>query len=147
MKKFALFAILATALALIVAACGIRRLPPHHRRPPHQPRHPPPQQLRHPPPQQLRHPLPQRLRHPLPQRLRHPPPQRLRHPPPQRPVPKSCALVTKLYPDIIDPQKSSFAVEINVMQMAYEGLTRQDDKGNIVPAQQIRGNRQPMVRK
>jgi oligopeptide transport system substrate-binding protein len=32
------------------------------------------------------------------------------------------------YPDIIDPQKSSFVNEIGHLQMIYEGLTRLDDK-------------------
>ncbi len=38
------------------------------------------------------------------------------------------------YPDIIDPQKSSVVGEVNVLQLAYEGLVRLDEKGNIQPA-------------
>jgi oligopeptide transport system substrate-binding protein len=37
-------------------------------------------------------------------------------------------------PDIFDPQKSSFANEISVLSLNYEGLTRQDDDLNTVPA-------------
>ncbi|MBI3913463.1 MAG: peptide ABC transporter substrate-binding protein [Chloroflexi bacterium] len=36
-------------------------------------------------------------------------------------------------PDVVDPQKSSFVGEIGLMQMMYEGLTRIDAKGNVVP--------------
>jgi len=41
---------------------------------------------------------------------------------------------TGTYPDIIDPQKSSFAVEIAHLLMFYEGLTRLDEELNTVPA-------------
>ncbi len=37
------------------------------------------------------------------------------------------------YPDIIDPQKSSYGIEIEVMKLCYEGLTALDNKGNIGP--------------
>lgn len=37
-------------------------------------------------------------------------------------------------PDIFDPQKSSFANEISVLALNYEGLTRQDDNLDTVPA-------------
>jgi oligopeptide transport system substrate-binding protein len=37
------------------------------------------------------------------------------------------------YPDIVDPQKSSFVNEIAHLEMMYEGLTRLDDKLNTVP--------------
>jgi oligopeptide transport system substrate-binding protein len=37
-------------------------------------------------------------------------------------------------PDIFDPQKSSFANEISILALNYEGLTRQDDDLNTVPA-------------
>src|ERR1043166_4029816 len=38
------------------------------------------------------------------------------------------------FPDIIDPQKSSFVNEIAVLKMVYEGLTRLDSNLNTVPA-------------
>lgn len=38
------------------------------------------------------------------------------------------------FPDMLDPQKSSFVNEIAVLKMAYEGLTRLDGDLNTVPA-------------
>lgn len=38
------------------------------------------------------------------------------------------------YPDIIDPQKSSFVNEISHLKLIYEGLTRLNDKLETVPA-------------
>jgi oligopeptide transport system substrate-binding protein len=38
------------------------------------------------------------------------------------------------YPDVFDPQKSSFSNEIAVLHMNYEGLTRLDKDLNTVPA-------------
>ena len=37
------------------------------------------------------------------------------------------------YPDIIDPQKSSFVVEITTLDMIYLGLTTQNEKLETVP--------------
>ena len=37
-------------------------------------------------------------------------------------------------PDMVDPQKSSFTSEIELLSMNYEGLTRQDENLNTVPA-------------
>lgn len=37
------------------------------------------------------------------------------------------------YPDVLDPQKSSFVYEINILQLAYEGLLSIDSKGNVGP--------------
>jgi oligopeptide transport system substrate-binding protein len=39
-----------------------------------------------------------------------------------------------IFPDIVDPQKSSFVNEIAVLKMVYEGLTRLDSDLNTVPA-------------
>lgn len=39
-----------------------------------------------------------------------------------------------VYPDIIDPQKSSYTMEIDIIAMAYEGLTRLDENLATVPA-------------
>jgi oligopeptide transport system substrate-binding protein len=54
------------------------------------------------------------------------------------PVPSEEAKVLRInlgtYPDIIDPQKSSFVNEIAHLQMIYEGLTRLDPDLNTVPA-------------
>ena len=38
------------------------------------------------------------------------------------------------YPDVVDPQKSSFTSEIAILALVYEGLTRLDDKQATVPA-------------
>ena len=38
------------------------------------------------------------------------------------------------YPDVVDPQKSSFTAEIDILQLAYEGLTRLDTNQETVPA-------------
>ena len=37
------------------------------------------------------------------------------------------------YPDVVDPQKSSTTPEIDILQLAYEGLTRLDTNQNTVP--------------
>ncbi|MDQ2683148.1 MAG: peptide ABC transporter substrate-binding protein [Chloroflexota bacterium] len=37
-------------------------------------------------------------------------------------------------PDVVDPQKSSFSNEIDILSLNYEGLTRLDNEGNTVPA-------------
>jgi oligopeptide transport system substrate-binding protein len=38
------------------------------------------------------------------------------------------------YPDVVDPQKSSFTSEIAILALAYEGLTRLDNQQATVPA-------------
>jgi oligopeptide transport system substrate-binding protein len=47
--------------------------------------------------------------------------------------PKVLRMDFNTYPDVADPQKSSYAVEISLLQLAYEGLTRLDAKGNVGP--------------
>src|SRR5512143_3862208 len=37
------------------------------------------------------------------------------------------------FPDIVDPQKSSYAGEIGILRMVYEGLTRLNEKAETVP--------------
>ena len=39
-----------------------------------------------------------------------------------------------VYPDVVDPQKSSFTNEIDILALAYEGLTRLDTNQETVPA-------------
>jgi oligopeptide transport system substrate-binding protein len=39
-----------------------------------------------------------------------------------------------VYPDVVDPQKSSFTNELAIITLAYEGLTRLDTEQNTVPA-------------
>ena len=39
-----------------------------------------------------------------------------------------------VYPDVVDPQKSSFVNEIDILALAYEGLTRFDTELQTVPA-------------
>lgn len=46
---------------------------------------------------------------------------------------KVLRLARATYPDVIDPQKSSFGIEIEVLKLCYEGLTAIDAKGNIGP--------------
>jgi oligopeptide transport system substrate-binding protein len=38
------------------------------------------------------------------------------------------------YPDVVDPQKSSFTNELDILALVYEGLTRLDTKQQTVPA-------------
>jgi oligopeptide transport system substrate-binding protein len=40
----------------------------------------------------------------------------------------------EVYPDVVDPQKSSFSNEIDILVLAYEGLTRIDTNQETVPA-------------
>ena len=40
----------------------------------------------------------------------------------------------QVYPDVVDPQKSSFTNEISILALAYEGLTRLDTELATVPA-------------
>ncbi len=56
-------------------------------------------------------------------------------PQPQVPVekPKVLRVNVGTYPDIIDPQKSSFAVEISHLLLMYEGLTRLNSKLETIP--------------
>lgn len=51
--------------------------------------------------------------------------------PQQAPTKKILRIGRGTYPDVIDPQKSSFGVEIEVLKLAYEGLLAIDNKGNI----------------
>ena len=39
-----------------------------------------------------------------------------------------------VYPDVVDPQKSSYANELAILALVYEGLTRLNDKQETVPA-------------
>lgn len=57
-------------------------------------------------------------------------------PEPVAPVAKEALLRVNLgtYPDIIDPQKSSFVNEIGHLKLMYEGLTRLNDKLESIPA-------------
>src|SRR5262245_35564278 len=38
------------------------------------------------------------------------------------------------YPDVVDPQKSSFTNELDILALTYEGLTRLDSTQQTVPA-------------
>src|SRR5829696_7528370 len=38
------------------------------------------------------------------------------------------------YPDVVDPQKSSYTNEIDILALVYEGLTRLDTNQETVPA-------------
>ncbi len=58
-------------------------------------------------------------------------------PPPPTTAPRPGVKILRLgratYPDVLDPQKSSFGIEIEVLKLCYEGLTAIDAKGNIGP--------------
>lgn len=41
---------------------------------------------------------------------------------------------SETWPDVFDPQKSSYTNEISILTLAYEGLTKLDAEGNTVPA-------------
>jgi oligopeptide transport system substrate-binding protein len=47
---------------------------------------------------------------------------------------KVLRIMQDTYPDVVDPQKSSYAVEITILALAYEGLTRLDTIQETVPA-------------
>ena len=53
--------------------------------------------------------------------------------PPAPAGPKVLRIARSTYPDVIDPQKSSFGIEIEVMKFCYEGILAIDAKGNIGP--------------
>lgn len=53
--------------------------------------------------------------------------------PPRPSGPQVLRLGRATYPDVLDPQKSSFGIEIEVLKLCYEGLTAIDNKGNIGP--------------
>ena len=46
---------------------------------------------------------------------------------------KSCASITSGIPDVVDPQKSSFGNEIDILSLVYEGLTRLDANQETIP--------------
>lgn len=47
--------------------------------------------------------------------------------------PKVLRIGETTYPDVLDPQKSSFAIEIQPLKLAYEGLLSIDNKGIVGP--------------
>src|SRR5215204_4667363 len=47
---------------------------------------------------------------------------------------KVLRVMQEVYPDVVDPQKSSFGIEIAVLALPYEGLTRLDTNLETVPA-------------
>ena len=49
------------------------------------------------------------------------------------PKPKVLRINLATRPDSLDPQKAFSSSEIAILQMAYEGLTRVDEKGNVQP--------------
>jgi len=48
--------------------------------------------------------------------------------------PKVLRIHQPVYPDDFDPQKSSFTNEIDILTLAYEGLTKLNEKQETVPA-------------
>lgn len=136
MKKLTLFAILATALALILAACGAPAAPTAA---PAQPTAAPAQPTAAPaqptaaPAQPTAAPAQPTTAPAQPTAAPAQPTTAPTTAPAAASGPRVLRIGNATYPDVIDPQKSSYAGEINIMQFAYEGLTRQDEKGNIVP--------------
>lgn len=53
--------------------------------------------------------------------------------PPRPSGPMVLRLGRATYPDVLDPQKSSYGIEIEMLKLCYEGLTAIDAKGNIGP--------------
>jgi ABC-type transport system substrate-binding protein len=51
------------------------------------------------------------------------------------PTLKALRINLGAYHDNLDPQKAAFVNEIAILQLAYEGLTRFDPNGNVLPAQ------------
>lgn len=47
--------------------------------------------------------------------------------------PKILRIDLSARPDLLDPQRASTSEEIAVLQLAYEGLTRVDEQGHVVP--------------
>jgi len=47
--------------------------------------------------------------------------------------PKVLRIHQPVYPDDFDPQKSSFTNEIDILTLAYEGLTKLDQNQQTVP--------------
>jgi oligopeptide transport system substrate-binding protein len=47
---------------------------------------------------------------------------------------KILRIQNPVYPDVVDPQKSSFVNEIDILALAYEGLTRLNAKQETIPA-------------
>src|SRR5215218_7776057 len=47
---------------------------------------------------------------------------------------KVLRVMQEVYPDVVDPQKSSYGIEIAVLALPYEGLTRLDTNLETVPA-------------
>ncbi|MBI3536070.1 MAG: hypothetical protein HY070_00680, partial [Chloroflexi bacterium] len=47
--------------------------------------------------------------------------------------PKVLRLGRSTFPSVVDPQRSSFGIEIEVLKLCYEGITAIDAKGNIGP--------------
>jgi oligopeptide transport system substrate-binding protein len=47
---------------------------------------------------------------------------------------KVLRVMQEVYPDVVDPQKSSYGIEIAVLALPYEGLTRLDSNLETVPA-------------
>jgi ABC-type oligopeptide transport system substrate-binding subunit len=117
MKKFALFAILATAMALIVAACSApaTQAPAPTQAPAAQPTAASAEATA------------------APAEATAAPAEPTTAAAPAADGPKVLRLGLGTYPDVLDPQKSSFGIEIQVLQLAYEGLLTLDNKGNVGP--------------
>lgn len=115
MKKLMVFVAFATILTTIVAACAPAATP--------QPTQPPAA----PPTSAPAQPAP--TKPPAPTATTAPAPTKA-------PAPagvKVLRLGRGTYPDVLDPQKSSYGIEIEFLKLTYEGLLAIDEKGNIGP--------------
>lgn len=140
MKKFALFAILAIALALIVAACGPAATPPPTAAPaqptaaPAQPTAAPAQPTAAPA---------QPTAAPAQPTAAPAEPTAAPTTAPAATGPKVLRIGRSTFPENLDPQKASFGIEIEVLKLVYEGLLSLDNKGNIGPGAADKWDKSP----
>ncbi len=116
MKKYMVFATLVTIVTILVAACAPAATPEPTTAPP---------------------PVAEPTKAPVAAQPTAAPAQPTKAPEPTKaPAPagvKVLRLGRGTYPDVLDPQKSSYGIEIEFLKLTYEGLLAIDEKGNIGP--------------
>ncbi len=115
MKKLMVFVAFATILTTIVAACAPAATPVPTQPPAAPPTAAPAQ------PEPTKPPAPTATKPPEPTKA------------PAPAGPKVYRIGRGTYPDVLDPQKSSYGIEIEFLKLTYEGLLAIDEKGNIGP--------------
>jgi len=116
MKKLMVFVALVTVLTTLVAACAPAATPA-----PTQPPAAAPPTLAPAQPAPTKPPAPTATTAPAPTKA------------PAPAGPKVFRIGRGTYPDVLDPQKSSYGIEIEFLKLTYEGLLAIDAKGNIGP--------------